>query len=88
MTSESNWDWEVGRKLIVDAASCSQEIEWREESRFSPDGETVAAVVNLGDAQFTVCVNDQAQEAAYDRVWGLRFASDGRLIALVSEEME
>ena len=52
----------------------------------SPDGETIAAIVNVDEGEFTVCVNgDVWGETIFDKIWHLRFSPDGRLTALVSE---
>ena len=51
----------------------------------SPDGEKIAAIVNLAEGEFNVCVNGEAWETAFEKIWHLRFAPDGRLTALVSE---
>ena len=52
----------------------------------SIDGETIAAIVNVNEGEFTVCINGDAWgETVFEKIWHLRFSPDGRLTALVSE---
>ena len=43
------WDWDSAHKAIP-FASWKGQFEWVEEPQVSPDGETVAAIVNTGEA--------------------------------------
>jgi len=43
MIDTSAWDWDPGTRTIAEFSRCDSEIEWREESQASPDGEKVAA---------------------------------------------
>jgi len=60
-------------------------FEWIEEPYVSPDGEKLAAVVKTGEMEFGVCLNGQAWENGFDKVWYLRFTSDNRAAAIVSD---
>jgi hypothetical protein len=85
MVDSRNWDWETGEKKIS-LGSWKEDYQWVEEPYVSPDGEKVAAIVNVDEGEFTVCVNGRAWgETLFDKIWHLRFSPDGRLTALVSE---
>ncbi len=84
MIDTRNWDWEPGEKKVV-LADWSTQFNWVEEFYASPDGEKIAAVVNVDEGEFNVCVNGETWENVFDKIWYLRFAPDGRLTALVSE---
>ena len=88
MSSKSSWDWEVGKREVLDIAAAGQEFEWLEEPSVSPDGERIAAVANLGPAEFGLLVNGQALEQVYEKIWYVRFTPDGRLTAVVSRDGE
>ena len=81
------WDWDSAHKAILFAPWKGQ-FEWVEEPQASPDGETVAAIVKTGDAQFNVCANGAIWETPFEKIWHLRFAPDGRLTAIVSDSGE
>ncbi len=83
MYNISNWDWETGKKVVVDSLNCPLLFVWREEPQVSPDGEKFATIINAGDYQFSVCENAANWEHSYEKVWGLAYAPDGRLTALV-----
>jgi Tol biopolymer transport system component len=79
-----NWDWEPGKRIIQDTNKCSADYEWMQEFYTSSDGEKIAAIVHLGQAEFTLCVNGQTWENTFDNIWSPKFSPDGRLTALVS----
>ncbi|MUM76391.1 WD40 repeat domain-containing protein [Pseudodesulfovibrio sp. F-1] len=84
----SSWDWEVGRKKVVDSLSPLQDHEWQEEPYVSPDGETLAAIVKVGDGEFSVRTNDEVWESTFEKLWFPRYAPDGRLTVLCQQDME
>jgi len=84
----SNWDWEVGEKTVVKSLSPLQNHEWQEEPYVSPDGETLAAVVNLGEMEFSIRTNDTVWDGSYERIWYPRYSPDGRLTALCQQDGE
>ena len=88
MIDKTKWDWTPGRKQVADLQHWHQAYNWVEELQASPDGEKVAAVVNLDEAEYTICVNGQTWENIYDRIWCPRYSPDGRMTALVSETGE
>jgi len=63
-----------------------QQFGWVEEPYASPDGEQVAAIVNLATGSFGVWVNGDVWKETFDKAWHLRFTPDGRLTALVSRD--
>ena len=87
MQHSDHWDWDSAHKAIPFSPWKGQ-FEWVEEPQASPDGETVAAIVKTGDAQFNVCANGAIWETPFEKIWHLRFAPDGRLTAIVSDSGE
>ena len=87
MIDVKNWDWETGEKQVT-MKDWKDKFKWVEEPYVSPDGETVAAVVNVDEGAFNVCVNGETWGNSFDKIWYLRFAPDGRLTAFVSEMAE
>ena len=85
MQEINNWNWDTGSREIADINQWKQTYNWVEEPYVSPDGEKIAAIVNLAEGEFNVCVNGQTWETVFDKIWYLRFAPDGRAAALVSE---
>ena len=63
MTSESKspLNWDLGERKIP-VGDWKNEFGWVEEFQASPDGEKVAAVVNIDEGEFNICVNGQAFE--------------------------
>ncbi len=57
MHNLSTWDWETGKKLIVDTTKWKDMFDRVEEPYVSPDGERIVAVVKTGDMEFSVCEN-------------------------------
>jgi len=84
----STWDWELGEKTVVKSLSPLQDHGWQEEPYVSPDGETLAAVVNLAEMEFSVRTNDSVWDVSYERIWYPRFSPDGRLTALGQQDGE
>ena len=85
MLTRIEWDWEPGSREIANISQWQKKFNWVEEPYVSPNGEKIAAIVNLAEGEFNVCVNGEAWETAFEKIWHLRFAPDGRLTALVSE---
>ncbi len=84
MVNAATWNWEPGERQVADLGAWNEEYKWVEEVQASPDGELFAAVVNADD-EFTACVNGQAWENMFERVWYLRFSPDSRLTGLASD---
>ena len=56
MVDINGWDWETGEKQVA-MTDWKDQFNWVEEPYVSPDGEKVAAVVNIDEGEFNVCVN-------------------------------
>ena len=87
MNHNLNWDWETPEKRFA-VGAWRDTYGWVEEPYVSPDGEKIAAIVRLEDETFSVCVNGDVWPSSFEKIWHLRFAPDGRLTALVCDEME
>ncbi len=88
MQSSANWDWSPGERVVCETGQCNQDFQWIEEPQASPDGEKLAAVVNLGEEGATLCVNGEAWEKVFEKAWDAVFSADVRLSGLVSQDME
>lgn len=86
MTDKKNWDWEPGTREIIHLSRCNIEFDWQEEIQISPNGEKAAAVVNLGNCEFSVCENMQLWDEPFEKVWGLKYTPWGNTIALVMQD--
>ncbi len=84
MMGGHEWDWEISEKRVA-IKEWEASFGWVEEPYASPDGETVAAIVNVGEMEFSVCANGKTWDTPFDKVWNLRYLPDGRLAVLVSE---
>ena len=73
MQEINRWDWEIGTREIADLGRWKQDFNWVEEPYVSPDGEKIAAIVNLAEGEFNVCLNGQTWETVFDKIWHLRF---------------
>ena len=87
MSNEQTWDWQTISKEIP-VKELKDRFNWIEEFCVSPDGEKIAAIVNIDEAEFSVCVNGEIWEETLEKAWGLRFLPDGRLIAMVANDEE
>ena len=85
MLTNTDWNWETGSRQIADFKQWQNQFNWVEELCVSPNGEKLAAIVNQTEGEFNVCVNGDAWETTFEKIWNLRFTPDGRLCALVSE---
>ncbi len=51
MVDKKSWDWETGEKQIA-FSDWGDRFQWVEEPYVSPDGERIAAVVNVDEGEF------------------------------------
>ena len=79
-----SWDWETSEKNIP-FNDWKGNFGWVEEPYVSPDGEKIAAIVNVSEGEFKACVNGESWENTFEKIWHLRFTPDGRLTAIVSD---
>ena len=87
MRPGSDWDWNPGKREILDTAAAAAEYDWVEEYHASPDGEKLAAVAkvpNEDEAEFTVLVNGEAWESTFEKAWYPRFSPDGRMTVIAA----
>ena len=84
MLDRQHWDWDTEEKKIP-LSDWKTSYNWVEEPQTSLDGEKIAAIVNIDEGEFTVCINGESWGPVYDKIWYLRFSPDGRATALVSE---
>jgi hypothetical protein len=87
MKDEKTWDWQTEKKEIP-VKEWQDSYNWVEEFHVSPDGEKIAAIVNMDEAEFSICMNGETWEETLEKAWALRFLPDGRLVALVANDEE
>ncbi len=87
MNDKTEWDWQT-EKIQIPIKEWKDRFNWVEEPCVSPDGKNIAAIVNLDEAEFSVCVNDEPWEEPVEKAWALSFLPDGRLASLVAREEE
>lgn len=91
MRPGSDWDWNPGKREILDTAACAKQFEWVEEYCPSPDGEKIAVVVkvhNEDEAEFTICMNGEAWEETFEKAWYPCFSPDGRFTIIAASMAE
>ena len=88
MVNVENWDWVTPSKLVCDTERWKEQFRWVEDFEVSPDGEKIAAVVNLDEGEFSVRVNEETWEGPFEKAWHLRFSPDGRLTCIVMADMD
>jgi hypothetical protein len=83
MVNRENWDWEAGKREIVDLGGLQAQFEEVHEFAVSPDGERIAVPVKKGQDVLGVWTNGNLWDEEFEKAWNLRFTPDGRLLALV-----
>ena len=61
MVDSNQWDWEIGEKKVA-VGEWQNQFNWVEEFCASPDGENIAAIVNIDEGEFNVCINGKTWE--------------------------
>lgn len=87
MNNIDQWDWHTPLKTIP-IKEWQERFNWVEEFVVSPDGEKIAAIVNLEETQFGVCENSRVWDQTFEKIWSLKYLPDGRLAAIVSNDEE
>ena len=87
MEENKSIDWSTDLKEIP-VREWEDQFGWVEEPYVSPDGETIASIVNVEEGVFTVCENGETWEKEYDKAWGLRPLPNGKFAACVSSDEE
>src|SRR4030042_4135155 len=84
----SSWDWNPGKKFIVDIDKIKTEYAEIQEIVVSNNGEKLALPVKNEDGTFTACVNGEPWSNSFEKLWYLRFSPDDRLTGLVMSNDE
>ncbi len=87
MGQDKKIDWHTEKKEIP-VGEWSKKFNWVEEFNVSPDGENIAAIVNIDEAEFSVCVNGETWEENFEKAWCLKYGPAGKLATLVSIDEE
>lgn len=87
MEESKSFDWTTDLKEIP-VREWEDRFVWVEEPYVSPDGETIAGIVNIDEGVFTVCENGEPWAGEYEKAWCLRPLPDGRFAACVSNDEE
>jgi hypothetical protein len=88
MSEWANWDWDTKEKLVANINDWEKKFSQVRELVVSDDGEKIAAPVRTEDKRFTTCVNGDAWEETFERVYSLKFTPDSRLISLALRDYE
>ncbi len=87
MNDKKTWNWDT-TSTSIDLNSWKKQTHWIEEFKASPDGKTIAAIVNTDEMEFSVCVNGQLWENTFEKAWSLTFLPDRRLAVLAANDEE
>jgi len=87
MENEASWDWNTDLKEIP-VEEWKERFNWVEDFHVSPDGESVASIVNVDEAAFQICVNGEVWDTEYEKIWGLKSLPDNGFSALVYDGEE
>lgn len=88
MQDTSGWNWDPGKRVVADTTAVAGEVQWLEEPYVSPDGEKAACIACTDEAEFGICINGELGEDRYEKAILPQFAPDGRLVVIVSQDME
>lgn len=87
MEEKQSWDWDTDLKEIP-VGEWKDRFNWVEEFNVSPDGESIASIVNVDEAAFKICVNGEVWESEYEKIWGLKPLLDNGFAAFVYGDEE
>ena len=87
MKESKTFDWNTDLKEVP-VREWEDRFAWVEEPYVTPDGETIASIVNVEEGVFTVCENGKTWDKEYDKAWGLRPLPNGKFAACVSSDEE
>jgi hypothetical protein len=87
MKQEQSWDWITPLKQLP-LDEWDSRFNWVEDYHISLDGESVAAIVNIDEAVFSICENGTVWDGEYEKAWGLTPLPDGRFSAMVCSDEE
>lgn len=84
----SNFDWEIGEKIILNLNDLKEKFSFVYEFVVSPDRERISAPVEIEDKKITLFVNGNLWENTFERVCFPQFTQEGSLICLVLQNYE
>lgn len=84
---KTSWDWHTDVKEIP-VKEWESRFNWVQTPQVTRDGERIAAIVNLDEMAFNVCVNGEIWEDEYEKVWCLTPFSDNAFAAFVAKDEE
>ena len=87
MGEKTSWDWHTELKEVP-VKEWESRFNWVQAPRVSRDGERIAAIVNLDEMAFNVCVNGDIWEDEYEKVWCLTPYADKGFAAFVAKDEE
>ncbi|MDZ7665407.1 MAG: Tmc redox complex protein TmcD [Desulfotignum sp.] len=87
MEENTSWDWGTELKEIP-FDEWRTRFNWVQSPRVSRDGERIAAIVNLDEMVFNVCVNGEVWEGEYEKIWNLTPVSGNGFAAFVARDEE
>jgi hypothetical protein len=87
MKKKGSFDWSTELKEVP-VREWEDRFTWVEEPYVSVDGETIASIVNVEEAVFTVCENGEIWENEYEKAWNLRPLPTGEFAACVARDEE
>lgn len=88
MVNIQKWDWNTKEKMVADTTGWPNQFEDVQEPYVSPDGEKIASIVQLGEGEYSVCVNGETWEEPFEKLWSCRFTPDGRVSVMSLRDME
>ena len=71
MPDQESWNWDEGKKKVLELAKLDEQYAAVHELVVSADGERIATVVQQEDDSFGVCVNGETWDADYEKAYGL-----------------
>ena len=88
MDEKTSWDWHTDLKEIP-VKEWDNSFNWVQSPIVSSDGERVAAIVNVDEMAFNICVNGLAWEGEeYEKIWCLSPVSDNGFAAFAARDEE
>ncbi|MDD9305049.1 MAG: Tmc redox complex protein TmcD [Desulfobacter sp.] len=87
MEEKQSWDWSTQLKEIP-VKEWESRFNWVEDPCISPDGESVASIVNLDEMAFGICVNSELWEGEYEKAWSLKALPDNRYAVCTCQDEE
>ena len=88
MSESSGWDWETKEKLVANIDDWKKKFPQVRELVPSDDGEKIATVVRTENKRYTSCINGEAWEETFERMYSLKFNPENQLISLSLRDYE